>query len=487
MESNMRILRICTLLAAGAVLLLSCNNSPDTASVGESIITGTILDFSTGNPIPSVTIVAQSSLGTKSTVTDTLGVFRLTYTLDSSATVVLTTTKTGYRDTILSVLIRSGVSVPLILQLSPRSPVIGPGGGSGSSSGLAQTIAFLGADPQDISVYGVGGLETSVLGWEVRDSLGLPIDAAHATTLSFSINGGVNGGEYISPPQVTTNGNGQAYTTLNSGIRSGVLQIVATTTVGSRTITSSPVRAVVHAGFPDQVHFTIAAQMFNFPTLGVLNNRDQVTVLVGDIYSNPVQPSTAIYFRSSAGVIVASAFTNADGLGTVDLISGQPQPFGTHAAGGQGDGYHYVVANTIGQGGTIVTDSVLLLWSGRSLITNVNPTLFDIPNGGSQAFTFTVSDLLGHPLAAGTRISVVGEVPPPPDPNTPVNQVSVSFGIQGAITLEDDIFPGPGRTDFGFNLSDGTTNINNATPVSLGIAVQGPNGVANFTISGTVH
>jgi len=127
------------------------------------------------------------------------------------------------------------------------------------------------------------------------------------------------------------------------------------------------------------------------------------------------------------------------------------------------------------------------VWTGRALITNVNPGSFDIPNAGSQAFSFTVSDLLGHPLAKGTRISVDGQVPPPPDPNTPVNQVSVAFGIQGAITLEDELFPGPGRTDFNFVLSDGTTNITLATPVNLAISVQGPNGTANYTIAGTVH
>ncbi len=476
------------LSAVAALSLMSCSSDPNVATLGESIISGTVRDRSTGNPLADVTIQAQSvTLGGQTTVTDALGNFKFEFTLDSTATVTLSTIKTGYRDTLVTVDIRSGLSVPLTLQLTARSPLINPGSGSGSSSGLAQTIAFLGAEPQEVSVYGVGGDETSVLGWEVRDSLGLPIDAAHAVALSFSMNGNLNSGEYISPPQVTTNAVGQAYTTFNAGIRSGVVQIVATTTVAGRTITSSPIRLVVHAGFPDQRHFSIAAEMLNFPSLGILNNTDGISVLVGDVYSNPVQPNTAVYFRSSAGVVVASVFTNETGQGTVNLISGSPEPFGSAAAGAFGDGYHYVVANTIGNGGAIVQDSILLVWTGRSQVSNVSPTTFDIANGGSQSFTFTVSDGLGHPLAKGTKISVEAQVPPPPDPTTPVNQVSVTFGIQGSVTLEDYLFPGPGTTQFGFNLRDGSTNVTIATPVNVTISVQSPNGEAYQTIGGVVQ
>ncbi|MDH3253281.1 MAG: hypothetical protein OEM41_10850, partial [Ignavibacteria bacterium] len=146
-----------------------------------------------------------------------------------------------------------------------------------------------------------------------------------------------------------------------------------------------------------------------------------------------------------------------------------------------------VVANTIGAAGGIVQDSILLVWTGRSQVSNVSPTTFNIANGGSQSFTFTVSDGLGHPLAKGTKITVEAQVPPPPDPTTPVNQVSLTFGIQGSITLEDYLFPGPGTTQFGFTLRDGTTNITLSTPVNVSISVQSPNGLAYQTIFGAVQ
>ena len=476
-------------LAAASLGVFACKS--DTASgpvTGEGQVSGTVIDRTTSTPLTGVAITAQSLAGgTTSATTGANGQFTISFTIDSTTSVIVSFTKSGWRDTTIVFSIRSGSITPATVVMTPRSIIGNPGGGGGS--GLAQTIAFLGANPQEISVRGVGGLETALLTWEVRDSLGLPIDAAHALQLSITIQNGPGGGEYISPSPVTTNASGQAFTTVTSGTRSGVFQIFATGTVGARVLSTTPVRITINAGFADQVHFTVAAQRFNLPILGVANARTPVSVLVGDRYSNPVAVNTAVYFRSSAGVVQPSVFTNKDGQGSVDLISGNPQPLGPYAAAVFGDAYHYVVARTIGEAGAAVTDSILVMWSGRSLITNFNPVTFDIPNGGSQVFTFTVADALGHPLAGGTTISVLALVPPPPDPNAPVNQVQLTFGVNGGITLPDVIFPGPGATTFTCKLSDGTTNILDSigTRVALSVSVGGPNGLATFSTDGTVH
>jgi len=449
---------------------------------GEGQITGKVTDETTGNPLAQVNIVAQNAgLGFQSDTTDNDGNYAFTFILDSATTVALELTKSGYENKALNTQLRPGSTTPLNIQMRPKSVIV-PGGGG---SGLAQTIAFLGSNPTEVSVYGVGGLETSVLSFEVRDSLGLPIDAAHAVLLSFTPLGGPNGGEYISPVQVTTNANGRAYTTFNSGIRSGVVQVLATTTVAGRTISTSPIRLVINAGFPDQNHFTVAPQKHNFPTLGIAGERDPIAVIVGDIYSNPVLKNTAVYFRTSAGVIQASVFTNDDGQGSADLISGNPVPFGSRAAPDSGDAYHYVVARTIGQNGATVQDSTLILWSGHSLVYDVSPDTFSIGNGSFREFTFTVSDYLGHPLAEGTTITVTATVPPPPDPNTPVNQVQLAFGAGGSVILDDYLGRGNGTTIFHFRLSDGSS-LSSATAVSVSITVSGPNGGAYATINGTV-
>jgi hypothetical protein len=207
------------------------------------------------------------------------------------------------------------------------------------------------------------------------------------------------------------------------------------------------------------------------------------------MYSNPVAPGTAVYFRSSAGVIQPSIFTNKDGFGSVTLYSGNPEPFNSYAAAAYGNGYEYVVARTLGQGGVVIEDSTLILWSGPGMITALNPTTFNIANASSQDFTFKVADALGHPLGAGTIIAVNAVIPPPPTQGQQQNQVIVVFGANGSIELPDVIMPGPGATDFTFTLKDGAWDITDATPVNITISVLGPN-VSNslsYTISGVVH
>jgi hypothetical protein len=468
------------------VLLVGCQSDESSGPTsGEGQLSGFVYDQSTNGPLSGAVILATSvGEGNKVDSSKADGSFAIKFTVDSTTTISVRVTKTGYTDYTTALTLRSGSVTTLNVVLTPKSIVVPPGG----SSGQAQTIAFLGATPENISVYGVGATETSILQWEVRDSLGLAIDASHAVDLTFTVNG-PGGGEYISPARLSTNAQGRGTTTLNAGTRSGVIQIVAQATVGPRTIRSSPVQVVINGGFPVQDHFSIAAPQFNFPALGTMGRSLAVSVLVGDIYSNPVVKGTAVYFRSSAGVVQPSVFTSADGQGSVALFSGNPEPYGSYASVTYGSGYHYVVARTLGQSGTPVQDSILVLWSGDGRITGVTPTSFDIANAGSQSFSFRVADQLGHPLARGTTITFLATIPPPPNPNLQQNQVSVSFGNNGTVTLPDVIFPGPGATDFTAVLRDGTWSITDATPVTLSILVSGPNtsGPLSYTMSGTVR
>jgi len=477
-------------IVLGALTMVGCKQDQSSASQGECVVSGICVDASTSAYLADVTVQAQSVAGgVKNATTDASGNFHFSFSTDSSGTATFTLRKTSYRDTSFVLTLRTGTVIALTIPMAPKS-VVNPGG---SSSGLAQTISFLGATTQEVSVYGVGGKETAILGWEVRDSLGLAIDATHAVNLAFTSTNGPNGGEYISPPTVTTNQVGQAYTTFNAGTRSGVVQVTATTTVGTgasaRTIVSSPVRLVINGGFPVQSHFSIATARHNFPALGWVGKTNTVTVLVGDMYSNPVAPATAVYFRSSAGVIQPSIFTSKDGFGTVILYSGNPEPYNAYAATAYGNGYHYVVARTLGQGGAVVEDSTLILWSGPGLITNVTPASFTVANAGSRDFTFRVCDALGHPLAAGTFITVTATIPPPPTTGQQQNQVIVVFGVNGTIELPDVMMPGAGTTDFGFTLKDGTWSITDATPVNITIDVQGPNAPnsLSYTLGGLVY
>lgn len=484
---------IALLAACIAVIVGGCASDSSSSPVtGEGKITGTVTDKTTSVAMAGVGVTAQSlSEGTQQKVTGAAGDFSFTFTIDSTSSAVLTFAKTGWRDTTIVYALRSGTITTANVIMTPKS-VLNPGGGG---SGLAQTIAFLGATPTAISVRGVGGTETSLLSWEVRDSLGLPIDAAHAVALTVVVQNGPGGGEYITPSPITTNAAGQAYTTLTSGTRSGAVQVVASATVqtpgGPRVITTAPVRIVINGGFPDQAHFTIASKIYNLPILGTSQVPTPISVLIGDRYSNPVLAQTAVYFRSSAGVIEARVATDGVGQGTVNFYSGNPAPFGVYAATPPGDAYHYIVGETFGQAGARVTDSILVLWSGHAQISGFAPTTFNIANGGTQNFVFTVADYLGHPLAAGTSISVSASPPLPSFAGAAVNQVQLRFdqGANGATTLRDIITPGSGSTLFSFTLSDGSTEIVDTlgARVTLSISVAGPNGLATFSTDGLVH
>jgi hypothetical protein len=477
--------------AAMGMLAVSCNNSSSNGPApGQGTVAGVVTDATSSGNLAGVTVTAQPiGSGASSTTTDANGKYSFTFTIDSTSSAQLTFHLSGYRDTAIVAPLSSNQITQLNVAMARRSQIIG-----GTGSGIAQTVAFLGAAPPEIQVKGVGGTETTTMTWEVRDSLGLPVDITHAIQLVFTIVNGPGGGEFLSPVAVTTNSNGQAIMTLSSGIRAGVVQVVATGTVASGTVSTSPVRVVIDGGFPDQTHFTVAAHLYNLPILGTMGVHNPISVLVGDRWSNPVAANTTIYFSSTAGVIEPKVFTNSDGQGSADLISGNPAPLGVHAAPvngtrPSGDGYHYIAAKTVGQAGISVQDSILVLWSGPSIISNFAPGSFNIANGGSQTFTFTVADALGHPLSSGTTISVIAAIPPPPDPTAPQNVVIVTFGLGGALTLNDVLVPGPGATQFTCKLSDGNTELVDTlgTRTTLTVFVNGPNGQASYTIDGLVH
>jgi hypothetical protein len=185
--------------------------------------------------------------------------------------------------------------------------------------------------------------------------------------------------------------------------------------------------------------------------------------------------------------VQASTFTDQNGQGSVSLFSGNPEPLGTYANTPFGDGYHSLVAETRGQGGVTIVDSVTILWSGPPIISNINPQTFVLDSARGQDFTFTVADYLGHPMSSGTTITVTARVPPPPSPDTPVKQVNLAFGNNGAITLPDVIFSGAGTTNFTFRLSDGAANVHTPTAVVVTINVNGPNGTTSANITGIVR
>jgi hypothetical protein len=280
-------------------------------------------------------------------------------------------------------------------------------------------------------------------------------------------------------------------TTVNSGTVSGVLQFVATLRrdTDGRVVRSTPVIIVVNAGLPSQTHFTVGPQQFNFAGYNWLGRQNPISVQVGDKYSNPVKSGTAVYFNTTGGIIEASIYTSEDGHGTNILFSGNPLPKATFdpliyppAFFGDGTGYGWIRAFTIGEGGADVMDSVLILFSGLTTISVTPSNSFAVPALGSQNFTVQISDQNDNPLSPGTRIRTETIFAPPEG----TNWAATASGLPDD-EFSDMLTRGPGHTIFTLRVADGTPGGTPAyMPVVVKISVISLNGNAFTTLSGTV-
>ncbi|MBI1803881.1 MAG: hypothetical protein HY033_08075 [Ignavibacteriae bacterium] len=339
--------------------------------------------------------------------------------------------------------------------------------GSGGRTRFPGSIALISNSTNDIQVIGTGGTETATIIWEIRDSLGVPVDSSYKVRFSFSSTPG--GGAFISPDSGFNDAQtGRISSVVHSGSISGVLQIVATVVGPSGNIVSTPVRILIHAGLPDQAHFTIFPSVLNVgPAFVVDGLEDPINVVVGDVYGNPVAQNTAVYFTTRMGVVTTNTgFTDIDGRASVKLISGNPRT---------ADGFGYVVAKTVGVNGTPVTDSVKILFSGRPLIDSVTvtPPSGDLTDSTVVTVRFRVYDVNHNPLAAGTNIVI-----------TVQGASVVASPVQPAATLPDT--QSPYYTEFTATLSEDLAAIPFVTGnFTATISVTGPNGTANQQFTGT--
>jgi hypothetical protein len=388
-----------------------------------------------------------------------------------------------------------GGNKPLTVTISVTSPLngnksytftgtlLGSNISGGAGTGGAATIALIDISTNNIRVREVGGDETALITFEVRDSLGVPVDASHQANVSF-VENGPGGGEFIAPLSATTQAStGRVQTTLSSGYKAGVVQIMAQITTPTRTIRSAPVIINIWGGFPDQAHFSLGADKRNFPGWDFLKLTNRIQVLVGDKWSNPVKPGTAVYFRTTGGVITIdqqTAYTTDQGNADAILLSGNPRPYDPIL----GAGFAWVTATTYGESGNTVSDSVVVLFSGTSQIYGLSATSFTVPAGGTSGpISFKVSDQNGNPLAAGTTITVKLQYTPPP--NTTIN-LAVTGDV--SVVLGDTQAKGPGTTDFSIQVVDQTVGgVPTAIPVTVVISVSSPNGKPpDASISGTI-
>jgi hypothetical protein len=434
-------------------------------------VNGRVFDHQSGIPLTNALVQISTTLRLDSIFSASDGSFAFSIDLSGLSNLpgVLKVSKSGYQSVTASFSVGPGQTYSATVLLDRDTTT---GVRDSSATGSAHSIAFIGATANEIAVYGVGGSESTILTWEVRDSLGFPIDFDHRDTVTFQITGGpVTGGAYVSPASALTNASGRVSTTVNSGTVAGVIQFIATLRRNSDgvIIQSTPVIITIDAGLPDQVHFTIGATQFNFPGWDWVNHTDGILVQVGDRYSNPVKLATAVYFNTTGGVVDASGFTDVHSHASVTLYSGNPRPNDPVF----GKGYAWVKATTIGESSTTIVDSELILFSGISIIDSLSTFNFSVPRGGSSPpISFVVEDENHNPLSPGTHITVTLQYTPPPG-----SSVNLVTNGDVDVTLGDYLFRGPGTTHFTFWIVDQTVGgVGSKIPASVTITVTSPNG-----------
>ncbi|MGD1046455.1 MAG: Ig-like domain-containing protein [Bacteroidota bacterium] len=337
----------------------------------------------------------------------------------------------------------------------------------------AAQIAFISISATDIFVSDVGALNNAVITYEVRDSLGAPVASSPRYGVTYSINfypnSVIGGGTYpkVIPSTDSTDSQGRLRASIVSGTQAGVIQIVAQIVLASgKIINSQPVKITVHAGFPDQKHFTIMPNHYVTPGMDQLvTPYPTFTVAVGDTFSNPVTIGTAVYFHSQAGIIETGfndflAYTNKDGLATVNLLTVNPKPntlpfYDPTALNGRIGGF-WVYAQTQNRNGGQVIDSVLVVSDQGPIIVVQAPDSIVMPRfGKSGLYTLEVTDANLNPLPDGTTITVAFVIP--------AGTSGVAFDTYGTIpTLPFGVsaagrFPGPGTTIFQLGVTDNST------------------------------
>ncbi|MDZ7291527.1 MAG: carboxypeptidase regulatory-like domain-containing protein [candidate division KSB1 bacterium] len=391
-------------LVAGCVVALqNCRNSPTEPSQSAKI-EGRVLEKRSATPIVKALVKALPFNTNTETDADGKYVFSIELPDSATRTVTLVVSKTGFlSDTLEALTIRNNKTTTAPDVKLAVAGTVDPG----RTSGDATNIVLVNVTASNIYVIGSGGQVTSDITFEVRDANGIPVDIQHQVTVTFKITGGPGGGEYCTPTSLATDAAGRVTTTITSGTIAGALQVVAEAVVKTRTITAAPVPIAIHGWLPDKTHFSVVPEKLNFAGFNIFGLENKITAFVGDKYSNPVPPGTAVQFRSTGGIIEGSAVTDKLGRATVSLLSASPQPQGIsgYPAPYSEPGFALITAETVDENRTRIRTTTVVLFSGRTQIS-VTPTTFNLAAFASQRFDYTVKDQNNNPLVAGTTISV---------------------------------------------------------------------------------
>lgn len=463
---------------AVASILLSCSAADDT-----SIIAGQVFESGSGDPVQNAVVeIVQPSELQQTAVTDSTGNFSLDVDPgNETVSINLEVSKQGYETATTSFKLPPETDIDdLVVELSsgesddsddPDEDGDGDDDDDnvGGEAGGPASLELINLSSNTINVKGTGGNVNATFTFEVTDSAGRVVDSP--TDVNFQIIRGPEGGEEITPTTATTgvgSPEGTVKSNLAAGDSSGTVRIEAVIDRPEHnlTITSSPVLISIASGFPVERNFNVTPDVRNFDAYGYNDpdHTNSIIASVGDLKGNPVKEGTAVYFSTpSGGLVNGSATTDENGFASVNLYPNGTEP----------NGFVDVTAQTIDKDNNYIEETTTLLFTTPKADINVNPSTFNISNGGSETFDVTIEDLNGYPMAAGTKI-----------------EVETSQGLEASgdiidLELGDHFEAGEGTTEFQLTVSDSDPDEVVDTKGSFTITVTAPSGkTSTKTIDG---
>lgn len=469
-RDSIRIVKAAPFIFSGAPIVTVADTNLGTIGVGNSFLMNYKVADVNGNPLASgntISVAAGGTAGAQAGVSGDIAV-TTTDTRDTNTTkhqlTILNNVPTGGTGGIFTIKITvsgtNGTTTKTMTGILSSSSV--------SGSGYASSIQLLSGSPSatTISVKGTGATETSTMSFVVKDSVGNAINSARAATVAFKFAGdSLGGGEFISPSSAITDANGKVTTTVNAGTKAGVLQVIATTTVAGKVITSSPVPLTIASGLADSAHFTVWTNVSNWA--GFNSNGipiGTVSVQLGDKYGNPVQPGTAVYFTTNAGVITSTGLTDVTGhlVSPATAYGGNPYPT---------NGIDTITVSTGGEKYPI-KKVITIIYSGYPFITGIPATLGTIASGNSLVIKYKVADANGNPLAKGNAIVVSAS--------------NASAQLSGETSVVTTDTKDTSTTWHQFTVTNVVPSSGAGGAFSITITVNGPNGSTSQTLAGTL-
>ncbi|MGE5314164.1 MAG: Ig-like domain-containing protein [Acidobacteriota bacterium] len=505
-------------LIGAAMIFYSCAKQTTESTETYTVKVSGKVERKNHTALDSVVVITENPYR-RDTLRASDGSFAISFSAEgkSEATTKMTFVRPRFRDTVITVAYSPTVKEVSAgtITMSAYDPVE-DNLVSGKTSYAAASLVFIGSGEKFLSIAGSGGVDVTTLTFEVRDSLGTPVDLSNQTSVGFRFISRPDPAVAFNRDTVYTNAAGRVSVLLAAGQKAGIVQVQAYAKIRRATgvadsIKSAIVSLPVYGGMADSTHFSLGTTKYNIPGAVKFNLRAPITAIVGDKFGNPAQPGTVVYFTTTGGVIQSSSTSDDNGQVNVDLITGNPippdgiatitaqiatgNPNGAMGSAGLAsvssgkDGAYeaeaipqplkaYVSASTGGgapskKTNAIFSRSINILFSGRTVIETAD-TNFVITAGTEKKIDFFVGDANGNPLAEGTSVKVSGA-------GLDTAGVVLSGDIDKTIPDTQD----KAWTHFSLILTDKrTTNLSFGKRIALTFEVTSPNGNTKRTISG---